>query len=59
MSEPDYDEDDAFEVGFDDGGFECGAWIDGKFDYYHCQLAGTEECDWECPSSRAVRILGD
>lgn len=44
------DEDDGFE-------FECGAWINGKFDFYSCQLAGTEDCDWECPYSATARGL--
>jgi len=39
-----YDDDD-----LDDDGnipFECAAyWIGGA---WHCPLAGTEECDWEC-----------
>ena len=33
----------------------AGAWLNGKFDYYHCRLAGTEDCDWDCPYSAAVR----
>lgn len=36
--EPDYDEDD--------GGFECAKYWDGTS--WHCPLAGSEECDWEC-----------
>lgn len=45
----DFDEDDdAFE-------FECGAFFNGRFDYYACRLAGTEDCDWECPYSASVR----
>lgn len=45
--------DDDFEELEDE--FECGAWFNGKFDFYHCQLAGTEDCDWECPYSATVR----
>lgn len=37
--------------------FECGAWFNGKFDFYSCQLAGTEDCDWECPYSGPARGL--
>lgn len=41
-----WDEDD----GLDEDGnfkFECAAyWIKGAG--WHCPLAGTEECDWEC-----------
>lgn len=41
----DYDDDD----GLDEDGnfpFECPAyWTGGA---WHCPLAGTEECDWEC-----------
>lgn len=49
-----------FDFGDDDGldedgniPFECSAyWISGsrqKKGYWHCPLAGSEECDWECP----------
>lgn len=34
-------EDDA-----DEFAFECAAYWTGK--EWHCPLAGTEECDWEC-----------
>lgn len=37
--------------------FECGAWFNGKFDFSSCQLAGTEDCDWECPYSAQARGL--
>lgn len=37
--DPDYDPDDEE--------FDCPMFWDG--DHYHCPLAGTEECDWECP----------
>lgn len=33
-----------------DAGDECGRWINGKLSRY-CTLAGTEQCDWECPYS--------
>lgn len=29
---------------------DCGRWINGKLGP-HCRLAGTEDCDWECPFS--------
>lgn len=55
----DYDNDNEYDSdGEDEFEFECGAWINGKFDYYSCQLAGTEDCDWECPYSADVRGLG-
>ena len=38
---PDDDEDGSPEFEFD-----CGLMPDGT-----CQLAGTEDCDWECPHS--------
>ncbi len=41
----------------EDDGFECGAFFNGRFDFYHCQLAGTEDCDWECPYSAGARGL--
>lgn len=53
--EPDFDDDD-FDDELEDG-FECGAWINGKFDYRMCSLAGTEDCDWECPYSAGARGL--
>lgn len=50
-------DDDECDYEDEDDEFECGAWFNGKFDYYHCQLAGTEDCDWECPYSAGVRGL--
>lgn len=51
-------DDDPHEYDLDEEDeFECGAWFNGKFDYYHCRLAGTEDCDWECPQSATVRGL--
>ena len=49
MSEaPDWaydDEPDDF-ASDEDSGFECAAYWTG--DGWHCPLAGSEECDWEC-----------
>lgn len=58
MSEPydDFDYDDFHDEDEVEDEFECGAWINGRFDYYSCQLAGTEDCDWECPHSGPARI---
>lgn len=39
--EPDMDEDEMFLE------YECG-WMPGG----GCMLAGTEQCDWECPRGR-------
>ena len=43
----DYEQDD----GLDEDGnipFECARfWIKGEG--WYCPMAGTEECDWECP----------
>ena len=39
--EPEMDEDEAFLA------FECGMMADG-----YCTMAGTEDCDWECPRGR-------
>jgi hypothetical protein len=51
-NDPDhFEEDDGLDA---DGNFkfECPAyWIPGSGKskgYWHCPLAGTEECDWEC-----------
>jgi hypothetical protein len=46
----DYDQDefeedeDMFSFGEDD----CGRWMNGKLTH-SCRLAGTEDCDFECP----------
>jgi hypothetical protein len=50
-------DDDSYESDDDEeeDDFECGAFINGRFDYAGCQLAGTEDCDWECPYSASVR----
>lgn len=39
--EPEIDDDEAFLS------FECGMMADG-----YCSMAGSEECDWECPRNR-------
>ena len=56
LAPEDYDHEDD-DWGEEDEVFECGAWLNGKLDYCHCQLAGTEDCDWECPYSAEVRGL--
>lgn len=56
-SQTEYYEDDFRDDDEEDDGFECGAFINGRFDYSACQLAGTEDCDWECPYSAGVRGL--
>lgn len=45
----DFDDDDDELCEFD-AGEECGRWINGRLGQY-CTLAGTEQCDWECPYS--------
>lgn len=52
MGDPsDFDDDIGYDddEGLDENGnfpFECPAyWTGGA---WHCPLAGTEECDWEC-----------
>lgn len=50
MSEPDWFDDDGLDEMDDDEAFldfVCGLRADGT-----CALAGTEDCDWECPHSR-------
>lgn len=56
MGEPpdNYDDDFAEE---EEDEFECGAFFSGRFDFYACQLAGTEDCDWECPYAADERGL--
>lgn len=51
-----YDDDNEYDIDEEDE-FDCGAWFNGKFDFYSCQLAGTEDCDWECPYSARARGL--
>lgn len=50
MPDNDFDQDD----GLDDDGnfpFDCPRfWVSGKGGGWYCPLAGTEECDWECPN---------
>lgn len=43
-----YDDDygDEFDEFEDDDDFDCHMTPDG-----YCELAGSEECDWECPFS--------
>lgn len=51
MSEPpDYAYDDGDEMDDDEAFLEfvCGMGPDGQ-----CSLAGSEDCDWECPRSRS------
>lgn len=50
----DHNEYDADEL---EDEFDCGAWFNGKFDFYSCQLAETEDCDRECPYSAGARGL--
>ena len=45
-----HDFEDELHDGLDEDGnigFECARWWTGT--EWHCPLAGTEECDWECP----------
>lgn len=35
---------------------ECGRWLNGRLGpWSDCRLAGTEQCDFECPYGRAGR----
>lgn len=46
---PDYAYDDGDQMDDEEAflDFVCGMMADGQ-----CALAGTEDCDWECPRSR-------
>lgn len=60
MGEPfDVDDfDDDRDVDEEDGGFteeDCGRWVDGRLSS-QCRLAGTEDCDWDCPIRLAGRL---
>ena len=52
MSEP-YNYDDDFLDEDEDDFFDCGLGFDGQ-----CALAGSEDCDWECPHSHGPRYCG-
>ena len=45
----DYPEDDY------DPADDCGGYINGRFSWASCTLAGTEFCDFECPNAHAAR----
>ena len=46
--ENEYDEDEPDFGAFTEA--DCGRWINGKLQPVGmCLLAGTEECDWDCP----------
>jgi len=47
----DLEDDDDDELGFTED--DCGRWVNSKLSD-QCRLAGTEDCDWECP----VRLPG-
>ena len=51
----DYDDEDRF--GYmdesDDMDFDCGLMLNGQ-----CALAGSEDCDWECPHSHGPNYAG-
>lgn len=44
----DADDEDAYDEWLKFGEDDCGRWSDGKLGQ-QCRLAGTEDCDWECP----------
>lgn len=54
MSEPYANDDDFdFEAEEDEDQFDCGLGPDGQ-----CSMAGSEDCDWECPHSRGAFYAG-
>jgi hypothetical protein len=50
---------DAEMLNYEDGdpADECGGWINGRFSWHDCQLAGTEFCDWDCPFAKPFQRL--
>jgi len=44
--EIDSEREDELDLGFTSE--DCGRWVNGKLSP-QCSLAGTEDCDWECP----------
>lgn len=44
----DEDPDNEGEADFAFGEDDCGRWLNGELSD-QCRLAGTEDCDWECP----------
>ena len=45
-----YDDEGRFDYELE---FDCGLGPDGQ-----CSMAGTEDCDWECPNSRGEFYAG-
>jgi hypothetical protein len=52
-----YDDDDRFaymdETYGDEDDFDCGLASNGQ-----CAMAGSEDCDWDCPHSHGPRFAG-
>lgn len=44
--DPDFDDEDSSTWGFTED--DCGRWDNGRLTR-SCRLAGTEDCDFECP----------
>ena len=53
----DYDEDSIEEDEYEEDDFDCGMCIDSDGRLAGCQLAGTEECDWDCPYRRTYEAM--
>lgn len=45
-----FDDEDGFDDG-DDEFFDCGMTPGGQ-----CMKAGSEECDWECPTMQEIHL---
>ncbi len=49
-----YDDDHVFDyMDEEDEEFDCGLGPDGQ-----CSMAGSEDCDWDCPHSHGPRYAG-
>lgn len=53
MSDPHYYDDYDCDELEDEFEFDCGLGPDGQ-----CSMAGSEDCDWECPHSRGEFYAG-
>jgi hypothetical protein len=52
FDDADFDDDQDYDG--DEFDFDCGACYGPKGEPLGCQLAGTEECDWDCPYREQV-----
>ncbi len=59
MSPPFTDEEFDDEEFDDDENFDCGMCFDQNGRMLGCELAGTKQCDWDCPYREEFERIGD